>query len=212
MFGIKNTIIAALLSLVIGSLGGFYFGYRYVTGDQAEEKVEALTETRQEDANAVADSQRQSEALTSSVNQIEEHEEKLKEEAASHVQKSTPIIPIAAVVLEGKGLAVPHQYESLTYGIVCVLNAARDNRAADCPAPGSDAARETVTEATFAAFVANDIAVTAEYHKLNERHNALVNYVLWLQAEQRKRLGILEESVSSDQPSDAENQAAFWEK
>jgi hypothetical protein len=74
-----------------------------------------------------------------------------------------------------------------------VLNSARDNRKADCPPAGSDEASRTVTEATFAAFVANDLEVVRLYHELALRHDALVDFVLELQMEQRQRLGVKEQ-------------------
>jgi hypothetical protein len=197
LVGIKNTIIAGSVCLIVGYMGGWFTANNVYKGRVARQAIAQLNETRKDDAHAVADSQAKSDAVEDRVADIEVFQEKVQTEAQRHVEKSVPT-RVAPFRVEGQGLSAPYQYESLTYGLVCVLNAARDNREANCPAPGSDAASRTVTEATFAVFVANDLKVVEMYHELAFRHDSLVDYVLGLQAEQRTRMGILETSVSSD--------------
>lgn len=212
LLGLKNIAIAFALGLAIGGAGGLWGGYKMFHGDDAAEQVEELVKARKDDANAIANSQAKSEAIEAREEVIEEIHEQNQTEAQHHVEQPTPI-PITRVDvhrIEGPGLSVPYQHQPLAYGLVCVLNSARDNRKADCPPAGSDAASRTVTEATFAAFVANDLQVVEMYFQLAARHGALVDYVLELQEAQRKRMGILDgTSVSSDIRSEATRN---WEK
>lgn len=197
LLNIKTVVLAALLGLAVGGVGGAYVTYKLVHGNEAEEVVEQLQDVRKDDANAVADSQAKSQAVQDELTKIDEFSEDFQQEARKQIEQQPrpdTARPDAPFVVEGSGLRLPYQHEYLSYGLVCVLNAARDNRKADCPAAGSYEASRTVTEATFAAFVANDLQVVRMYHELAARHDALVEYVLELQADQRKRLGIEEQT------------------
>jgi hypothetical protein len=198
MFGLKNILLALLVGLAIGGAGGFYGGWKMATSDIASNQLEQVTEARKDDANAVADSQRKTEVVTSQIADNKSKSSTAQREARRHVER-----PIASTeehsttANEGEGVRLVSGDEHLGVGLGCVLNAARTNRAPDCPAPGSNEASGATPDATVADFIENDLEVVRMYHDLAARHAALVQFVLDRQAEQRGDMGILDEERQS---------------
>jgi hypothetical protein len=197
MLGIKNMLLALLIGLAVGGAGGFWGGWELAKADIAENQLEQVTEARKDDANAVADSQRETNAIASQVASNKANSTKAQREARRHVEQSNQPANISPATPEGESVRLVSGDEHLGVGLVCVLDAARTNRAPDCPTAGSDEASGATPDATVSDFIENDLEVVRMYHDLAARHAALVQFVLDRQAEQRQDMGIMTEEAQS---------------
>jgi hypothetical protein len=197
MLGIKNMLLALLIGLAVGGAGGFWGGWELAKADIAENQLEQVTEARKDDANAVADSQRETNAIASQVASNKANSTKAQREARRHVEQSNQPANISPATPEGESVRLVSGDEHLGVGLVCVLDAARTNGTPDCPAAGSDEARGATPDVTVSDFIENDLEVVRMYHDLAARHAALVQFVLDRQAEQRQDMGIMTEEAQS---------------
>lgn len=201
MLGIKNMLLALLIGLAVGGAGGFWGGWELAKADIAENQLEQVTEARKDDANAVADSQRETNAIAKQVASNQANSTTTQREARRHVERSNERAneraELKPATPEGESVRLVSGDEHLGVGLVCVLNAARTNRAPDCPAAGSDEAGGETPDATVSDFIENDLEVVRMYHDLAVRHAALVQFVLDRQAEQREDMGIMTEETQS---------------
>lgn len=196
MFGIpfvstiRNAVIVALLSSVVGFGAGYYTKHKFALA----EIHEAVTEQRKEDAHALADMQAKEAALQAQLDEERARIETIQREIKPHViyrtvhakpQKPTP-------GTEGLGDPAPEQdcpavadggTAFLDVATVRLLDDARAG-AADAPAWG-DAEVEAAADVSVTEFVQNDLEVVGMYHDLATRHDALVEWVEGLLKKQK---------------------------
>lgn len=159
----RNVLLAALVSLLLGTGIGYYIKAKFVAAAQKT----ALVELRKVDAKSVQDSTRREGKLQDRLDTTRRNAQIIQKESDPHVYRN-PKVTCDAVEAGG----------DLFLGIrdVRLLNAARENRTAD-PATWRDAEVKAPSDITVAGFVQNDLQVVEQYHDLAQRHDELVDYV-----------------------------------
>ena len=177
---------AVVVSLVLGFSTGYYTKYKFAQADIVAE----VEEVRKEDGKAVEESQKTNVIITAKEEIINDRTARIQSEIKRYTASKTDVCSAQqSGTIDVSGHPTLRVSDALSMGEFSLLNAARKGTIDYSTLP-SDEAGKAPSRVSRDAFIANDIAITGIYHGLATNHNALVDYVEKLQAEQRKRLGI----------------------
>lgn len=196
---LRNVILALLMGLIVGTACGFYTKAQFFEAEQKDE----VAEVRKTDAASITQAAQKDQALgqrqdtkTAAVEEIKKEfrNEKSPGKRLSHGtpanrnQQARSQKPIAQGLEPADVQDFVDPFD-LSIADVRLLNSAREG-AFDRSALPSDAEKQTPSSVTREEFIENDLDIVAEYHRLAEAHDELVDAVAEMQAKQRKRLGL----------------------
>jgi hypothetical protein len=185
------------VAVIIGVfLGGVFVGVNHAEISAMKTDAKATSAAAQQTAQGVAKAQAASVKV----------ETKVAAQAANIAQNKTAIHKRVVKQIQQHIAAESNPTEThdatpqdpvcgsyfLDVGTVRMLNATRQG-AAIHPASSSDEARDAAPALCYSDFVDSDVELTRLYLDLSVRHDALVDSVEGYQAEQRARLGIVDE-------------------
>jgi hypothetical protein len=195
----KALALQILFSIAVFA-GGYACGLHYAETRALKAEVKAVNETAQQSAVDVGKAQ-----ATSVKTEV-----KIAAQSAN-IDKNKPVIRDRVEHLLDQHHSDPFPTEIndethpsgsaacrgfyLDAGTVRVLNASRAGAAFD-PAGSLDEAGDAAPALCFTDFIDADQELTKLYLDLAERHNVLVDSVEGFQADQRRRLGVVEDPAS----------------
>lgn len=199
---ILASIVICVALLTIGFGSGFYTKGKFDKADKVDEVMGVVKDqqkARAGDAENVADSQQKSAELDRKVGAGDAQADTIKKEIKKYEPRAdvrpNPVSPETGVSIPGQQSVCPPSFAFLSRGELWLLDSVRLGqpgtpdlapfKSDDEGRAPSDVARSELLEA--------DVEAVKRYNALKDVHNGLVDYVEWLQAEQRKRLGASEQ-------------------
>ncbi|TSP13970.1 hypothetical protein [Cupriavidus campinensis] len=183
----KNLLLVALASLLIGAAGGWAIHGWYVGAGETAQAKEAVQST----AVAIVESNDASQATEKKVEEVTAPVKAARTAIQQHLKQRRVIA--AAEPQEKAHEAVCQPTGPIVVGDVPVVLDQRTVRLLDAarggvaePAPGSDGAGKAPSDVAVEEFIDNDGQVVEQYKDLAARHDALVD---WAERELRKQAG-----------------------